>query len=131
MARKEIRMLILVMFLVSLGGLLLHLRIHPPAAKALNKVPAVAGALSVVAVPLLFGWRRTAVAAYLLNAAAVLVGVVGMGWFSIQQWQGPVTWDAVLLKSMLPDILILLAKLPLAQAILSAYAALPRPLHVA
>lgn len=121
MHRKEIRMLILGLFLIALGGVLLHLRIHAPADRPVNWIPAVSGALSVVVVPLLFFWRRTVVAAYLLNAATVLVGIVGMSAFSIEHWQGTVTWDAILLKSMLPDILVLLAKLPVAHAVLGLY----------
>ena len=127
MPRKELRLLILGLFLMSLGGLLLHLRIHPPAGKPANWTPTVSGVLSASLVPLLFLRRRTAMVAYILNAASVLVGIVGMTRFSIDNWQGPVTWDAVLLKSMLPDILVLLAKLPIAHAILMKFRSSPTP----
>ena len=118
MFRKGVCVPILGLFLISLGGLLLHLRIHPPTNEASNWIPVVFGVLSVIVSPFLFNWSRTVAAAYLLNAVSVVVGIVAMALYSIEHWQGPVTWDAVLLKSTLADILILLAKLPIAHAIL-------------
>lgn len=127
MFRKETCMLILGLFLISLGGLLLHIRIHPPTKDAINWIPAVLGVMSVIALPLLFSWPQTVAVGYLLNVVTVIVGTVMMGWYSIEHWQGPVTWDTVLLKSTLADILILLSKLPIAHAILRHFAADNKP----
>ena len=121
MFRKEVVPPILALMLISLGGLLLHLRIHPPADKAANWIPAVSCVLTVVVLPLLFASRRTAGAANLLNTATVLVGAVMMAAFSVIHWQGPVTLGALLMKSTLADILILAAKLPIAAAIMRIY----------
>ena len=118
MFRKQVRMPILGLVLISLGGLLLHLRIHPPAHEAFNWIPVVIGVLSVIVSPLLFNWSKTVAVAYLLNAISVVVGIGTMAWHSIEHWQGPVTWEAVLLQSTLADILILSAKLPIAHMIL-------------
>jgi hypothetical protein len=89
MFRKEICMPILGLVLISLGGFLLHLRIHPPTQDALDLIPVVFGVLSIVALPFLFNSPRTVAVAYLLNAVTVVA-----------------------------DILILLAKLPIAHVIL-------------
>ena len=113
--------------LISLGGLLLHLRLHLPADDASNWIPVVFGVLSVAALPFLFNSPRTVALAYLLNAVSVAVGIVAMAWYSIEHWQGPVTWDAVVLKSTLADILILLAKLPIAQVILRHFRPKSKP----
>ena len=121
MFRKEVAPPILALMLISLGGLLLHLRIHPPFDKATNWIPAVSCVLTVVVFPLLFASRRTAGAAYLLNAATVLVGTIMMAAFSVTHWQGPVTIGALLTMSTLADILILTAKLPIAAAIMRIY----------
>ena len=118
MFRKGVCVPILGLFLISLGGLLLHLRIHPPMDEASNWIPAIFGVLSVIVLPFLFNSPRTVAVAYVLNAVSVIVGVVTMAWYSLENWQGQVTWDAVLLKSTLADILILLAKLPVAHMIL-------------
>ena len=118
MFRKEVGMPILGLFFISLGGLLLHLRIHPPTDEASDWIPAIFGVLSVVVLPFLFNSPRTVATAYVLNAVTVVVGTVTMAWYSIDHWQGQVTWDAILLKSTLADIMILLAKLPIAHMIL-------------
>ncbi len=118
MFRKGVCVPILGLVLISLGGLLLHLRIHPPTDEASHWIPAIFGVLSVIVLPFLFNSPRTVATAYVLNAVSVVVGTVAMAWYSIEHWQGQVTWDAVLLKSTLADILILSAKLPIAHIIL-------------
>ena len=118
MFRKGVCVPILGLFLISLGGLLLHLRIHPPTHEAFNWIPVIFGVLSVIVLPFLFNSPRTVAIAYVLNAVSVVVGTVTMAWYSIEHWQGQVTWDAVLLQSTLADILILMAKLPIAHMIL-------------
>ena len=118
MTRKSLFPPILGLILISLGGLLLHLRIHPTSEEASNWIPVIFGVLSIVVVPIMFCSRRTVALAYLINAITIVVGVVAMTWHSVEHWQGPVTMNAVLLKSTLADNLILLAKWPLAYIIL-------------
>jgi hypothetical protein len=118
MARRNVLMPILGLIFISLGGLLLHLRIHPTSAEASNWIPVIFGVLSIVVLPVMFCSRRTVALAYLINAVTIIVGVVAMTMHSVEHWQGPVTLDAILLKSTLADNLILLAKLPLAHVIL-------------
>lgn len=99
------------------GGLLLHVRIHPPTEDAFDWLPVAFGVLGAFVVPVLFDYRPTAVWAFLLTFAGVVIGTITMAYYSVTHWQGPVTWDAVLLKSTLADIVILTAKLPLAVSI--------------
>jgi hypothetical protein len=115
---KEIRELIGAFFFLSLGGLLLHLRLHPPSAGLFNWIPAAFGVLSTVVLPFLFNRRNTVAYAYLLTWASVIVGTAGMAYFSITTWKLPITADTVILKSMLADIIILWTKLFLAHKIL-------------
>jgi len=116
--KKEIRGAIWALILLSAGGLLLHTRIHPPTESLFDWVPAASGIITLLVLPVLFNYRATVAWAYVLNVAAVLVGTVAMAWYSATHWQGPVTWQAVLLKSTLADIVILSAKLPLGHHIL-------------
>ena len=118
MLKKRIRKPILALFFLSLGGLLLHLRIHPISKSVFNVVPAAFGIVTTLALPLLFNYRRTVAWAYVINVATVVVGAVTMAWFSWVNWQGPITLKTVILHSTLADILILSAKLPLGQMIL-------------
>jgi len=116
--KKELRTAIWSLILISLGGWLVHLRIHPPTERLFHWIPAVFGALSTFVLPILFNYRSTVRWAFLLTVAAVIVGAAGMAFDSATGWVGPVRWDTLLLGSALPDILILLGKLLLAVHIL-------------
>ena len=118
MFKKEIRGPILALFFISLGGLLLHLRIHSPRKEAFYLIPAVFGLATTFALPFMFNSKKTVAWAYLINVLAVVVGTITMAYYSVNHWQGPVTVVTVILNSTLADILILCAKLPLAHIIL-------------
>lgn len=121
MFRKEARELIWVYFFISLGGLLLHLRIHPPKENAFNWIAALFAAVNTFIVPFLFNSPVTATWAYLFTWATVITGSVAMAYFSVVTWKLPVTPQTMIMNSTLPDIIILLAKLPLAHKILRVY----------
>jgi hypothetical protein len=104
-------------FLIALGGLLLHLRIHSPSKDPVNWVPIVFGIVSVFVLPVLFNRADTFLWAYWFNVIAVTAGTLAMLRYSIHTWQGPVTLQTVVLQSTLADILILWARLPLAHII--------------
>jgi len=120
---------------LSLGGLLLHLRIHPPGESPFNYIPLVFTLVTALLVPVAFNYRRTVAWAFVLNTATVIVGVVTMAYYSARGWQSipnvlTLTTDSsaltyltdivlrVMLWTTLPDILVLLAKLPLGLHIL-------------
>ncbi len=119
MFKKEVRGAIVALFCLSFGGLLLHLRIHPPMREAENWLAAGFGILTSFAVPFMFNHRKTATWAYLINLSSVIIGTVAMAYYSVTHWTGPVTPVAVVLNSTLADIIILMAKLPMAQLIMS------------
>ena len=121
MFNKEIRASVWALFFISAGGLLLHVRIHSPGKSLFNWIPLASGVMTTFALPIMFNFRRTVAWAYLLNLAAVIVGTVTMAYYSAANWQGPVTVGALLLRSTLPDILILLAKVPLGHHILQHF----------
>jgi hypothetical protein len=112
------RGLLAVLVLLALGGLLLHLRVHPALAPdkehpglTLFRGSFLAGnllpLLDLVVVTALFTSRRTAPWAYLLNGLIVIYGTVLMGHFSIAALapKGPALTDWVL-KSTFPDIAV-------------------------
>jgi hypothetical protein len=110
-ARTYIKSTLLIGLLVlSIGGLLLHSRIHPVGANHSNLVPAISGVLAVLVVPLLFCFRKTIAYGYVLNGFMVITGTITMSHFSIAHWPNPATVQAVLLNTMLADILILWSK---------------------
>jgi hypothetical protein len=119
MFRATVRGPIWALILISLGGLGVHIKIHPPLAELVNLVPFLIGLFNVLILPFLFNHPATVRWAHLLNIGTVVAGGVGMAYFSLTHWSGPVTVQAVALNSTLPDIVILLARLPLGAVILS------------
>jgi hypothetical protein len=112
------RTLLWALFLVALGGFLLHYRIHPyvvpdkeHAGQMLFRGSFLAASLlpvlDLVVVTTLFARRSTAPLGYLLNGILVIYGTVLMSHFSIAMLAPkaltPADW---LLKSTFPDIAI-------------------------
>lgn len=107
---------LIALFLVSISGLLLHLRIHPffvanplvPNEKVFSLTYFMAALLPVidaVFVTILFSKRETAVYGYLLNGLIVIYGTILMLHFSINQMiVKNIPLQEMVLKSTLPDI---------------------------
>lgn len=121
MFRTGVRDLICAFFLISLGGFLLHLRIHPVSVSAFHWVAGAFGAVNTFVLPILFRSPATVAWAYVFTWATVIAGTVGMAYHSVTVWKLPVTPVNILLSSTLPDILILWAKLLIAHRILRIY----------
>jgi hypothetical protein len=119
MKKKEYLRLTLIMaiFFLALGGWLLHLRIHPIAKDAENYIPAVAGFISVIIIPLLFIFRATTPFAYLLNGMTVIIGSITMAHFSIKNPPPLWTLQTILLGTLLADIVMLWGKFAIGKAI--------------
>jgi hypothetical protein len=109
--------LLLALIAISLGGLLLHSRIHPVSQNSSNFLPLLSGILSVLVVPLLFVWKKTIGYGYTLNGFLVILGTIGMAHFAIAHWPQPATLDAIVLKSTLPDIIVLWTKFFIGKAL--------------
>lgn len=112
------RVLLATLVLLALGGLLLHVRVHPiflpdkdhPGVTLFRPSFVVATVLPLLdffVVTLLFSSGRTAVYGFLLNGLVVIYGTVLMGHYSIAMLgpKSPTLMDWVL-KSTLPDIAI-------------------------
>jgi hypothetical protein len=109
--------LILAIFFLALGGWLLHLMIHPVVKNAENYIPAVAGFISVIIIPILFIFRSTTSLAYLLNGITVIIGTITMANFSVKH--PPQVWnlETILLGTLLADILLLWGKFAMGKAL--------------
>ncbi len=102
---------------LSLGGLLLHLRIHPVSDNSSNFLPLVSGILSLIVVPPLFLSKKTIGYGYTLNGFLVILGTIGMAHFSWIRWPEPATIGSIMLKTTLPDIAVLWTKFFIGKAI--------------
>ncbi len=103
-------LLLSALIVLGLGGLLLHLRIHPVAQNPSNLVTVVSGLLGVLLVPALFCFKKTIHHGYVLNGFIVIVGTIVMAHFSLVRRPTPVTAQTILLNTTLGDILILWGK---------------------
>lgn len=87
--KKELRKPILALLFLSLGGWLLHFRIHHPSANPSNFVPFIFGLLNVLVTPFLFNSKKTVLLAYLINGLGVIVGAIAMAHFSLSTLPTP------------------------------------------
>ena len=98
------------LIVLGLGGLLLHLRVHPVSQNPSNLVTVISGVLGIVLVPVLFGFKKTVPYGYVLNGFLVIVGTIVMAHYSIVRRPVSITLKSILLQTTLADILILWAK---------------------
>ena len=108
--------LVIGLFVVSLGGFLLHIRTHP-LNEAENFVPFVAGLLTVVVVTGLFLSNVATQYAYVLNGMLVILGTVTMTHYSIATMPAQKSIFSLLAKSMFPDILMLWVNFAIGKAL--------------
>jgi len=119
--KKGIEKQLLALFFVSLGGWLMHIRIHPFAGNPPNYVPFIFGILSVFIIPILFNFKKTYLIAYLLNGFSVVIGTVAMTTFSLSGLSDPLTFSDLILRTTFAVILLLFSKLFIGQMILHHY----------
>jgi hypothetical protein len=103
-------LLITGLILLSLGGFLLHARIHPISKNVSNVIPLISAFVSIMVIPLCFSFQKTIAYAYVLNGFSVIVGTIVMSHFSLAHWPNPFTVKALFLNTTLPDIILLWGK---------------------
>ncbi len=109
--------LVFSLFLLGLGGWLLHSRIHPISKDADYLIPFIAGIVSAFCIPILFCFRPTVALAYIANGFLVIIGAITMAQFSIVHFEGPVAAANIILNTTLADILILFGKFFVGKAV--------------
>ncbi|WAC07524.1 MAG: hypothetical protein OS130_15115 [Thermodesulfobacteriota bacterium] len=102
--------LLVALITLSVGGFLLHLRIHPFAQNSSNIVPVISCILSIMAVPLLFPFRKTISYGYVLNGFLSIIATVTMSHFAIVHWPSPATLKTIIFNTTFPDIVIVGSK---------------------
>jgi len=102
---------------MSLGGWLLHLRIHPVDKALINWLPCISGIAALIVVPLLFLKKQTAGYGYVLNGMQVIIGAILMTRYSFLNPPDHLTFTTLFLKTTLPDILVLGGKFAVGKAL--------------
>jgi hypothetical protein len=103
-------LLLIALVTVSLGGFLLHARIHPVSQGAANVIPAISGLLSILVIPVLFSFKKTIEYGYVVNGFLAIIGTILMAHFSLAYLPTPLTLNAIIFNTLLADILILWTK---------------------
>jgi hypothetical protein len=117
---RQAKLLILIHCCLSLGGFLVHLKIHPPTKSLFFLWASPFSAFSLCVIPVLY-WRPSTVNwGVLLNCISVGVGIIGMTYFSIHTLIPPITIVKLLVHSTLADSIMLMAKIPLAYLIFTS-----------
>ncbi len=96
------------LFIVSLRGLLIHLKIHPPTGPSWHYLPYTAGVISVLVVTVLFFFRRGYQFAYIINGMLVIIGTIAMTHFSLAFPAKVISISGIATGSMLPFILVII-----------------------
>ena len=108
LVRKHIKLqLIFALLLLAVGGFMMHYSFHNPMKVFWGYIPFISGLLGVIAIPVLFLFRRTLHLANILNGFTCIIGIITMLHFSLA------------LRPLYPDIAILIAKFYVGQAIFS------------
>jgi hypothetical protein len=119
--KPEIRKPILELMFLSLGGWMLHFRVHPITANSSNFLPFLLGLVDIIITPQLFNHKKTVIMAYLFNGLGVIIGAIAMATFSLSALPDPLTISSVIFRTTLADILILFQKLFIGQMVLSHF----------
>jgi len=127
------RTLLFALFLLALGGLMLHYRIHPfmvadklhPGMVHFSGTSFLASIfpfVDAVLVTILFLSRKTAMYGYLLNGLIVIFGTIFMIHFNVAGFMAkPIPPSQWIMNSMLPDIAIAWADFFVGKALYDFY----------
>jgi hypothetical protein len=131
--KQNIRvLLVLGLIFVSLGGWMLHVRIHPPTDLARNFIPFITGIIGIIIVPAMFFPKKTRAYAYVINGMMVIIGTITMAHFSLARLaENPVTLEAIFLGTILCDIFILFTNFFIGKALfeLDLFSAVDAPMR--
>jgi hypothetical protein len=106
--KQNIRLLLVAgLAVVSFGGWLLHLRIHPVSTNVTNWIPFITGLIGIVILPAMFLSKKALPYAYILNGMFVIIGTITMAHISIPRLKGNISFESIFIGTLLADIAIL------------------------
>lgn len=111
------RLLLSALIAVSLGGWLLHIRIHSPYKNIINWIPFLSGIIGVIAVPGMFMIKKTRAYAYVINGMLVIIGTITMAHVSIMHPPQTITMGSILIGTLFADIAILFTNFYIGKAL--------------
>lgn len=119
-SRRIVPILIALHMLISLTGVLIHIKLHPPSESIYYWWASLPSIFSLLVVPVLYSRPLTVPWGFMLTAGTVIFGTIGMFYFSLMTLEGPLTLSGIVLRSAFPAIIILWIKVAIAFYILRA-----------
>jgi hypothetical protein len=95
--------------MISLGGFIMHSRGHPVTSAHANILPFLAGIASILVLPLMFLNKKLISFAFLTNGMFAIIGTISMIHFAIVTLPRGANLSFIIMKTTLPDVLILWA----------------------
>jgi hypothetical protein len=111
------RLLVAGLVFGSLGGWLLHVRIHNPAASAMNLIPFITGLISIIVIPAMFFVKNTRAYAYVINGMFVIIGTITMARVSLLHLPAVLSIQTIFIGTLLADIFILVTNFMFGKAL--------------
>ncbi|MGA2143278.1 MAG: hypothetical protein ABSG94_12810 [Brevinematales bacterium] len=99
--------LVICLLMISIGSFITHARGHLISENPAYLVPFLAGLISILVLPLMFLNKRLVAYAYLINGMLTLIGTITLIHFAFVSMPRRVNLNYLIMKSVLPDILIL------------------------
>jgi hypothetical protein len=117
--------LIISLFCISLGGYLLHVKIHPVSHDPLNWLTIICGLASIIVIPILFWFKKTVRIGFWLNTITVIIGTLAMAYYSIKNLPEHYSLIDLILRTTFADIIILWGKFGIGKALVDISASSP------
>ena len=110
--------------------MLVHMELHPVENSLYFLWASPVSAFSLLVLPFLYCRPSTVGWGFMLNAGTVLIGTIGMSYYSLLNLDRPLTLYKSLFESALPGIVILWTKVPVSYFILKTMNQNKLPQHV-
>ncbi len=118
MADRSVKLLLAIHIGISFGGLFIHMKLHPVQESLYYLWASPVNAFSILVIPLLLARPSTVGWGFMLNAGTILIGTIGMLYFTLLNFEQPVTLYWLFTKSAIKGIPLLWIKLLVAWLIL-------------
>ena len=113
MVPRSVTVLIAIHVGISLPGLAAHMKLHPVQESLFFWWASPFSFFSLLVIPVLYGRAATVAWGVLFNGMTVVIGTIGMTYYSLLTFEGPLTLLRFTTESTLPQVLLLWTKLPL------------------
>lgn len=118
MIPRSVKILIAVHIVITLVGLLAHMKLHPVTKSLFFWWATPVSVFSLLVIPVLYARPATAAWGFLFNTMSVAIGTIAMLYFSLLTFGAPFTLYRLAMESTILKVFFLWTKLPVGYFIL-------------